>query len=148
MVKTYHVPMQSVELFELTANQMARALFSHLVKPVQCCTEVNKEDKTQYVAVPIVATLTMFHWRLAELTLFFPCRLQEPTRGGANVDIRALLTIWQRQPLELVTGGDEDGSGGPGTTTPGVSLATSKEWTTSTPVWYDIFLQVLCLTFH
>ena len=61
---------------------------------------------------------------------------------------QSTLDNWQRQSLELVTGGDDDGSGGPGTTILSGSLATSKEWMTSTPVWYDVFLQFLCLTFH
>ena len=49
--------------------------------------------------------------------------------------------------IGVVTGGD--GSGGSGATILSGLLATSKEWATSDPVWYGVFLWgVFCVIFH
>ena len=61
------------------------------------------------------------------------------------ISVVAILAMFHWFPFFFC---DDDGSGGPGTTILSGSLATSKEWATSTPVWYDVFLQFLCLTFH
>ena len=46
--------------------------------------------------------------------------------------------------IRAATGGDDDGLGGSGNTILGGLLATSEEWATSDPVWYDVFLCLIC----